>query len=385
MVWGEDDDDEEEEGGKVVFPEEPNECDEENDDDDDDDDDDDEDSESYSLTLSGKIEWHWNHRKEKLEHEYAVTAWALCVMEDVREDVSQRLNNAGGKYRDAIEKVVSRLHQLPCANTHPDVLKMTEGEIIDVFWNEFKAFHNKTEPFHQPARWSTSDVLNGQSHLWHEKYSLPYTRVLGYVACRVTSKLCGIGPAERCWSAVKQIKKDKRSHLSGESTEKRSVIYMSAKQQEAKSLRDKMEQIDASGPNAMFGDDDMNFDLQLEQYGVPTNELRGAATDRVFRAWVEDWEMEIRFKNDPVAEARLLQKYKGLVFTDPDNNQTYSIFEENMEYRRGSRNGWFVIAECSEEGVEDEPFTLELACELIGNTPQASGVKVIHAAEEEEM
>ena len=56
-----------------------------------------------------------------------------------------------------------------------------------------------------------------------------------------------------------------------------------------------------------------------------------------------------------------------------------------MEYQRGSRNGWFVIAECSEEGVEDEPFTLELACELIGNTPQASGVKVIHPAEEEEM
>ena len=38
------------------------------------------------------------------------------------------------------------------------------------------------------------------------KYSIPYTTVLGYVACRVTSKLCGIGPAERSWGAVKQIK-----------------------------------------------------------------------------------------------------------------------------------------------------------------------------------
>ena len=35
--------------------------------------------------------------------------------------------------------------------------------------------------------------------------------------------------------------------------------------------------------------------------------------------------------------------------------------------------------------MEDESFTLELACELIGNTLQASGVKVIHTAEEEEM
>ncbi len=162
-------------------------------------------------------------------------------------------------------------------------------------------------------------MLNGRSHLWHEKYSVPYTKVLGNVACWVTSKLCRIGPAERCWSAVKQVKKDKRSHLSGNATEKRSVIYISAKQQEAKSLREeKMEKIDASGPNAMFGDDDMNFDLQLEQFGVNTKALKEPATEHVFGAWVEDWEVELRYKNDSIAEACLLQKYKGLVFVDPD-------------------------------------------------------------------
>jgi hypothetical protein len=83
------------------------------------------------------------------------------------------------------------------------------------------------------------------------------------VACWVTSKLCGIGPAKKCWSAVKQVKKGNRSHLGGASTEKRSVIHMTAKHLKAKSLRDKMEKIDATGPNAMFGDDDMNFDLSL--------------------------------------------------------------------------------------------------------------------------
>jgi hypothetical protein len=45
------------------------------------------------LTFAGQIEWHWNYCKEKLEHEYAVTAWALCVMEDVRQDVQQELND----------------------------------------------------------------------------------------------------------------------------------------------------------------------------------------------------------------------------------------------------------------------------------------------------
>jgi hypothetical protein len=44
-----------------------------------------------------------------------------------------------------------------------------------------------------------------------------------------------------------------------------------------------------------------------------------------------------------------------------------------------------VIAVCAVEGVEDEPFALELACDLIEETPQVSGVKVIHPANEEKV
>jgi hypothetical protein len=55
-----------------------------------------------------------------------------------------------------------------------------------------------------------------------------------------------------------------------------------------------MEKIDASGPNAMFGDDDMNFDLQLEEFVIDTNALKEPATEHVFCAWVEDWEVELR-------------------------------------------------------------------------------------------
>ncbi len=42
-----------------------------------------------------------------------------------------------------------------------------------------------------------------------------------------------------------------------------------------------------------------------------------------------------------------------------------------------------MIAVCAVEGVEDEPFALELVCELKGETQQVSGVKVIHSANEE--
>ena len=71
--------------------------------------------------------------------------------------------------------------------------------------------------------------------------------MLGFVACRVTSKLCGIGPAERSWGGVKQIKTGQRSHLSGESTEKRSIIYILSKVEQARIYRNKMEKIDAIG------------------------------------------------------------------------------------------------------------------------------------------
>ncbi len=99
---------------------------------------------SDEFLFGSKILWHWEHRKIKIKHEYAITAWALCVMDDVREDVRLQLR---GKHRIVMEKVVKRLHLPPCPNQHPEVMLMTEAQIVDVFWNEFKAFRNCTPPF----------------------------------------------------------------------------------------------------------------------------------------------------------------------------------------------------------------------------------------------
>ncbi len=153
------------------------------------------------------------------------------MMEDVCKDVKMRLK---GAERDAIEEVVRRLHLPPCLNKRVNLSDMSSTDIVDTFWNEFKAFQSCSEPFHHPSHWVTQDVTCGRAYLWHEKYSLDYTQVLGFVACCVCSKQCGIGPAKRAWAAVKTIKRDKKSHLGGKSTKKRSVIYITAKQQEAR-------------------------------------------------------------------------------------------------------------------------------------------------------
>ena len=198
-----------------------------------------------------------------------------------------------------------------------------------------------THPFAEPSRWATVDVTQGNFFLWHEKYSLPYTIVLGFVGCHVTSKLCGIGPAERSWDG--NIKTGKRSHMSGESTEKRSILYVSAKIQQSRIMCDQLEKLDATGNNAMSGDDDINFDMQLERFDVDTGALKEPAQLSVFfgqRSKIGRRKPERRMI---VLRRHVCLQSIGLVFNDPDSGSTFSVWDRNMEFRRGRGNGWFVV------------------------------------------
>ncbi len=39
------------------------------------------------MSFGRQVIWHWNKRKQRIEHEYAIAGWALCIIEDVRKDV----------------------------------------------------------------------------------------------------------------------------------------------------------------------------------------------------------------------------------------------------------------------------------------------------------
>jgi hypothetical protein len=79
-----------------------------------------------------------------------------------------------------------------------------------------------------------------------------------------------------------------------------------------------------------------------------------------------------------VSEALLLQKYKGLVFHDPDSDNVFCNWQQNMEFHHVRGNGWFLPGVCMEDEVEDEAFTLELASGMVGETPQKDGIQVVH-------
>ena len=121
--------------------------------------------------------------------------------------------------------------------------------------------------------------------------------------------------------------------------------------------------------------------MQLESFGVDLEELQRPATSRIFRAWVEDWEKEILLTNDCVVEARLLEKYKNLVFFDPDDQVTYTVVEQNLEFhqrnkRKGIVGGWALIG--VDEDDNEVGFEInKMVIGLISETAQAPGVELI--------
>ena len=51
------------------------------------------------------------------------------------------------------------------------------------------------------------------AHEWHKEYSLVETKVLGALACKVTSKAKGVGCAEQHWEAQRGTRRARRGDL----------------------------------------------------------------------------------------------------------------------------------------------------------------------------
>ena len=59
---------------------------------------------------------------------------------------------------------------------------------------------------------------------------------------------------------------------------------------------------------------------------------------RIFNDCINDWESDILRTRDQENEKRLLQKYKSIRFLDDEDNQTYMIVQENMEFKGPTRS-----------------------------------------------
>jgi hypothetical protein len=94
-----------------------------------------------TMSFGCQVTWHWNKCNQHIEHEYSIAAWALCVMASVRTDVRDRLT---GEHRDAIGKVVTRLHVPPYPNPNPTFIQWSLTRLLTFFGMSSR--HFRTAP-----------------------------------------------------------------------------------------------------------------------------------------------------------------------------------------------------------------------------------------------
>ena len=141
---------------------------------------------------------------------------------------------------------------------------------LDVFWTDYTAFDNKVGSYDADEFiWKIKDISDGNSHLWHQKYTLLFNKVLGFVSCIVTSKFLGVGAAERSWGDVKTIKSGKGSAISSDVSEKQSIVYTSTCIESAWIEQYQSEkQLYENCSSHTWNEEDDALDLNVEKWGV---------------------------------------------------------------------------------------------------------------------
>ena len=160
-----------------------------------------------------------------------------------------------------------------------------------------------------------------------------------------------------------------RGRLLGDKIERLSVVSTTYKLDKARIRQKQLEGIECNSRSAVWGDDDANFDLALEQFGVDVDKIHDTPTcpERIFNCWLEDWEVNCIKDRGAAAKHKLVNKYGGLVFTDDADGKTqYTILETNMYWKPYRGGGWCILGEPAEyDGTNDDvltPFVINNEC-----------------------
>ena len=88
--------------------------------------------------------------------------------------------------------------------------------------------------------------------------------------------------------------------------------------------------------NVIMDENDLSIAWHVDALGDAEVTLPKSNIRR-FKAWMEDWEKEILYKNDSENEAKFLAKYGGLKFYDPDMDKILTILCEKMLFQKKKR------------------------------------------------
>ena len=155
-------------------------------------------------------------------------------------------------------------------------------------------------------------------------YVKPFTKVLVLVGLRVTSKIIYIGYYESNFNDYNHVQRGNISRLQSDSSKNQAILYGT----------EKMHKNSILGTRCVYNWTNMMVDMGLDKI---LHHDREPCHSRIFNSWIEDWESDILRTQDQENEQRLLHKYKKLTFLDDEDNQTYMIAPENLEFKGPNR------------------------------------------------
>ena len=134
--------------------------------------------------------------------------------------------------------------------------------------------------------------------------------------------------------------------MSAEKVKQQALIYGRYQQLRANARHARL----SSSAGRLWEDDDF-IGCKMDGYcqeiidSLATQVNNDADDVRIFRAWVEEWEKKkIGPQGDVIFEARLVRKYGGLKWLDPDNNFSVRVSHpERMSFTKARGNNKYDI------------------------------------------
>mmetsp|Transcript_2661 Transcript_2661/g.5122 ORF Transcript_2661/g.5122 Transcript_2661/m.5122 type:complete len:288 (+) Transcript_2661:1342-2205(+) len=226
----------------------------------------------------------WKASCADLLHDFARAAFLFSPNPTVQEYV---INNHVQADKDAAERLIAKW-LLPEGTLETERSRLM-ASLVTTLWKEWGEFCNHTGGYEKEYMWIAACDGKTPPHLWHSYFS-GHTKVLQKLACRVCSKVLGIGSAERSWKKFKGNMSAERSKLSPKKAKMQATIASihaaeNNDQDRAKRMR-----------AGVLWDDEDFATLHLDPHCLPLDcapdDEVVRRTTRVFRGWIEDWEQE---------------------------------------------------------------------------------------------
>ena len=282
-------------------------------------------------SLTNTVMRIWLRRRSKLVHDYALVGFLLSPNQTIMARAKD-LYADSCIFQDAVERLIGKL-LVPSCFVGDDRKRSLAG-LVDKFWDEHVSFLTRAGVLGGEIMWMAAKGDQVQAHRWHQKYTLSRTKVLGRLACLVTSMILGIGTAERNWKQYKKIKSGERTNLHPEAAKKITCIYGSYQQTKA---RKRISKLSVAGK--LWSDDDFHC-LKMDEFcGDLARSLDDDAKQRArkpFRNWRERWEMPVKGippSGDPLLHEKLKNKYDGVMLLY--DGVRYCIHDVVFEKKRG--------------------------------------------------